>query len=307
MDALVSAGWAPRSRTGYGVAVRRYLRFTADHSLAPLPLQESVVMRYVGYLDLQGLAPATIKVYLSAIRAWVVSLGLDPPDIWTPRVHLMLKAITRERPPPRQAAPITHHHLTQMIKHLTGSRDHLLIASSITLQYFACLRASELCTDLSRSIIPSRSDISFLQHASRPIMAFRVRTSKTNPHGFVVHLGCSGDPVCAVCITHHYLRTHPLPPNAPLFQLSTGQHLTYGLHNHHIKHLLHLAGFNPALYSTHSLRAGAATQAARSGLAREDIKRLGRWRSQAYEVYLRPPPEAYADLAPALTAPPPPL
>ena len=219
MDSLVAAGWAPRSRTGYGVAVRRYLKFAAAHSLDPLPLHESVIMRYVGYLDIQGLAPATIKVYLSAIRAWVVSLGLDPPLIWTPRVHLMLKAISRDRPPPRQAAPITYHHLQQMINNLTGSRDHLIMASSISIQYFACLRASELCSDLEQSIIPLRSDVSFFLHASRPIMAFRVRSSKTNPHGFTVHLGCSGEAVCAVCITHHYLRSHPLPPNAPLLDL----------------------------------------------------------------------------------------
>ena len=211
---------------------------------------------------------------------------------------------SRDRPPPHQVAPITYSHLQLMLKCLTGSRDHLIMASSITIQYFACLRASELCTDLQHSVIPIRSDVSFHTHASRPIMSFRVRSSKTNPHGFTVHLGCSGEAVCAVCITHHYLRIYPLPPSAPLFRLSTGQHLTYGLHNQHIKHLMHLAGFDPAHYSTHSLRAGAATQAARSGMAREDIKRLGRWRSQAYEVYLRPPPEAYANLAPALTNPP---
>ena len=206
-------------------------------------------------------------------------MGLDPPDIWTPRVHLMLRAISRDRPPPHQVAPITYPHLQLMLKCLTGSRDHLIMASSITIQYFACLRASELCTDLQQSVIPIRSDVSFYTHASRPIMSFRVRSSKTNPHGFTVHLGCSGEAVCAVCITHHYLRIYPLPPSAPLFRLSTGQHLTYGLHNQHIKHLMHSAGFNPAHFSTHSIRAGAATQAARSGMAREDIKRLGRWRS----------------------------
>ena len=146
---------------GYGAAIRRYLKFADDHSIPPLPIQESVVLRYIGYLDLQGLAPSTVKTYLSALRAWVVSLGLDPPVIWTPRVQLMLRAIARSHSPPRQAAPLTYDHLSLMFQSLNGSRDHLIIASSISLQYFACLRASEVCTDLQHSIIPLRSDLAF--------------------------------------------------------------------------------------------------------------------------------------------------
>ena len=242
-------------------------------------------------------------MYLAAIRAWVVSLGLDPPMIWTPRVHLMIRAISRAHSLPRQAAPITYQHLTLMFQSLTGSRDHLIIASSISLQYFACLRASEICTDLEHSIMPLRSDISFLISPS-PSMTFKVKSSKTNPHGFVVHLGCSGESICAGCINYHYLHSYPIPPSAPLYQFSTGQHLTYNIHNSNIKSLISLVGLDPSHYSSHSLRAGAATQAARAGLPREAIKRLGRWRSQAYEAYLRPPPEDYTALAPALTHPP---
>ena len=213
---------------------------------------------------------------------------MDPPTIWTPRVHLMLRAISRSHSPPRQAAPLTYHQLSLMFKSLSGSRDHLIIASSISLHYFACLRASEVCTDLQNSIIPLRSDLSF-SLSPRPSMTFRVKSSKTNPHGFIVHLGCSGQPICAVCINHHYLHSYPIPPSAPLYQFSTGQHLTYNIHNSNIKNLLQRAGLDPSQFSSHSLRAGAATQAARAGLSGGDIKRLGRWRSQAYEAYLRPP------------------
>ena len=229
---------------------------------------------------------------------------MDPPMIWTPRVQLMLKAISRARPLPRQAAPIGYDQLALMISCLSGSRDHLIIASSITLQYFACLRASELCADLQHSIVPLRSQVSFNLHSSIPTMTFRVISSKTNPHGFTVHVGCSQKSICAVCITYYYLHAYPLPPAAPLYQFNSGQFLTYSLYNSLIKQLLSKAGFDPAPYSSHSLRAGSATQAARSGLPREDIKRLGRWKSQAYEAYLRPPPEAFANLAPALTNPP---
>ena len=298
---LVLSGWAPRTRTGYGSAVRRYLSFANDHSLPPLPLSESLLLRYVAYLHLDRLAPATIKNYLSAIRAWVISMGLDEPHIWTPRVLLACRAVARSHDPPRQVLPITYDILAHMFQFLSPSHDHLLVAAALSLQYFACLRAAELCSNSSLSLVPSRSDVSFYQSGSSFIMLYKCHSSKTSSHGFEVHVGCSGGPICAPCIMYHFLSTFPIEPASPLFRFSTGLSLSYSLYNSIIKRLIQLAGLNPSCYSSHSVRAGAATQAARAGLDPDSIKRLGRWRSQAYMAYLRPPPESYAELAPSLT------
>ena len=296
------SGWAPRTKVGYGSAIKRYLNFCTSYHLSPLPLAEPVLLRYVAHLSLAGLAPTTIKNYLSALRAWVLSLGLDEPQIWTPRVHLACRAVTRAHPPPRQPLPIDYDLLNVLIRSLSYSHDHLLIASALSLQYFACLRASELCSDSSFPTHPSRSDISFLQSGSSLVMRYTCHSSKTAPHGFQAHVGCSGTPICAPCIMTHFFSSFPSEPTSPLFRFSSGRLLTYHLYNSIIKRLVQIAGLDPSFYSTHSVRAGAATQAARSGLDPDSIKRLGRWRSQAYLVYLRPPPEANAELAPALTS-----
>jgi integrase len=47
------------------------------------------------------------------------------------------------------------------------------------------------------------------------------------------------------------------------------------------------AGLDSARLSAHSLRAGCATQAAKRGVGSDGIKRLGRWKSQVYERYIR--------------------
>ena len=257
-------------------------------------------MRYIAYLDIQGLAPTTVKNYLAAIRAWAVSLGLREPVIWTPRVHLACKALVRTHAPPRQVLPINFNTLSSMIRLLSPAKDHMVIASALTLQFFACLRASELCSGLHQSLAPTRADVQFISTGSSPIMVYSCHSSKNNVHGFKVHLGCSGVPVCAVCIMYHYFTHFPAPPSDPLFRLSSGHQLTYEAYNAWIKHLVRGVGLDPANYSTHSVRAGAATQAAQTGLDSDTIKRLGRWRSQAYLTYLRPPPESYAALAPKL-------
>ena len=297
---MVKTGWAPRTRSGYNSAIKRYLTFTTNHGLDPLPVQEKVLLWYIAYLDIQGLAPATVRNYLAAIRAWVISMGLREPVIWSPRVHLACRAMTRTHAPPRQVSPITFHILSSMIQLLTSSHDHLLLASAITLQFFACLRASELCSNTHQARAPARSDISFYKKDSCPIMVYTCHTSKTAVHGFEVHIGCSGAQVCAVCIMYHYLITHPILPNDPLFRFSSGQLLSYEIYNARIKQLVRVLGLDPSNYSSHSVRAGAATQGAQAGLDSDTIKRLGRWRSQAYMVYLRPPPESYALLAPRL-------
>jgi site-specific recombinase XerD len=64
--------------------------------------------------------------------------------------------------------------------------------------------------------------------------------------------------------------------------------------NQILKDTLHRAGINPHRYSSHSFRAGAATSAAAAGLPEWLIKALGRWSSDAYQIYITTPPSAFA-------------
>ena len=51
-------------------------------------------------------------------------------------------------------------------------------------------------------------------------------------------------------------------------------------------HLLLNAGISTVGYSRHSLRKGATVTADRNGISRPDIKLLGRWKSDAVDVYI---------------------
>ena len=50
-----------------------------------------------------------------------------------------------------------------------------------------------------------------------------------------------------------------------------------------------MAGFNPSKFSGHSYRSGAATTAGDQGFTEWELKMMGRWKSTAYNVYLRNP------------------
>ena len=70
----------------------------------------------------------------------------------------------------------------------------------------------------------------------------------------------------------------------------------------HIKQLATSLGLDSSRYSGHSLRIGGATSAAEAGLSQWQIKLLGRWNSQAYQVYIKQDPRACADLAARMAA-----
>ena len=55
------------------------------------------------------------------------------------------------------------------------------------------------------------------------------------------------------------------------------------------KHLFDI-GENPSLYNTHSFRIGRTSDLARQGRSDRQIADIGRWSSNAFHTYIRPPP-----------------
>ena len=78
-------------------------------------------------------------------------------------------------------------------------------------------------------------------------------------------------------------------------RLSVLRRLLYTMSYDHLTdvlwRLLQQAGYQQCLYSSHNFRIGAATTAAAAGLPAWLIKSLGRWSSNAYQTYIKCPPE----------------
>lgn len=67
-----------------------------------------------------------------------------------------------------------------------------------------------------------------------------------------------------------------------------------------VKKALAQAGIDNAHYSGHSFRSGAATRAAEQGISDATIKALGRWKSEAYQVYIKTPKDKLAQYSKVL-------
>lgn len=89
--------------------------------------------------------------------------------------------------------------------------------------------------------------------------------------------------------------------DGPLFLLASGEPLSREALVVKVRSALSLAGLNPSNYCGHSFRIGAATTALKAGVSDAKIKMLGRWESDAYQLYLRTPREDLATICAVLS------
>ena len=280
------------------MAVRRYISFCEKYNLPIHPLSQSNLLRFIAHLSYAQLAAPTIRVYLAGLRSWIIEQGGPPPLIYSPQLSQALKAIDRHHSP-SQATPITYSTLLTIMNFTPPTKENLIAFAAITLGYFGCLRPSEYLTTPGVPQAPSRKDVTF-SSAFQGLEIF-ISSSKTNPKGFKLFLGCAQSDLCPVCFIKFIITHYPLPLNSPLFPMPNNSPLSYNYLSKKFKALLQHAGLDSSSYSLHSLRAGAATAAAQAGCTEQEVQSLGRWSSLCYRRYVRPSPASLASFAPKLT------
>ena len=133
--------------------MKRFHSFCTDYDIfTPFPLTEQLLCTFAAFLADQGLAPQTIKSYLSAVRNMQISLGLpDPRDQSSmPRLKRVQAGIARLRmlkgTAPRVRLPITPHVLSRIHDFLSSSpdQDKTVILAVATTAFFGFFRLGEL-------------------------------------------------------------------------------------------------------------------------------------------------------------------
>ena len=120
----------------------------------------------------------------------------------------------------------------------------------------------------------------------------RLRKTKVNQFSSsTVSVFGNGTELCPVISLSQYLTLVKKPAQLPLFWIS-GKPLSSSKFNSILKLAVQHIGLNPRLYSSHSLRSGAATTAASRGVSAWLIQKLGRWSSGCYKIYISKPTRA---------------
>ncbi|KAJ8518857.1 hypothetical protein ONZ45_g4091 [Pleurotus djamor] len=251
------------------------------------------------FLGNKGLQPKTIKSYLSAVRSLHVDADVPFTSCESPMVQRVIRGIRRyqgERSRnPKQ--PITIEILRKIALNDPTSHELIVFQAAAKLAFAGFLRCGEFTVAKANSFDPSvhltRASVDF--QPSFDDAAFIIVTlpsSKTDPFrkGVPLYIAAApGTSTCPVSALQQLFKSDPRPPNSPLFVSSDGLPLTRDNFIARLKLSLLLAGCDPSGFSGHSFRRGAASSAAAAGYPDHLIQQLGRWRSDAYKLYIDTP------------------
>lgn len=294
---LLFNGLAKSTRRTYSAAQRRFLEFCfwsgqVQSGGSPLPASEWTLILFITELS-RSLKASSIKVYLSGVRSLHVENGFDNPLKNRPRLEQVLRGIKRsqglERRPRRPITASVLRSLHSLIDH-RNYQDVMFWAACCT-GFFGFLRSGEFTTSdkYDAKIHLSLADVSVDQRINPKVLLLRIKASKTDQFrvGHTVRIGTANTAVCAVRAMMSYLRFRGGNPGA-LFVHENGEPLRRSQLVAWVRDATARLGLE-GNYSGHSFRIGAATTAASMGVPDHLIKTMGRWLSDAYQMYIRTP------------------
>jgi len=304
-------GLASTTQRSYNSAKKRYKAFCMQNSISPLPASEQLLSRFISHLANENLCHSTLKCYLSAIRHLHVQEGYGDPRIsGMARLEQVLRGIKitqakRLSMKSQARMPIT----PDLLRKMKGAwekeqdvRDGAMLWAAASLCFFGFLRSGEI-TVPSDSAFEEGTHLTFRDVAvdnldSPKSMRVTIKASKTDPFrmGVDVYVGRTQDALCPVRAMLDYLVVRG-PSPGPLFLFCNGKHLTRVRLVTKVREALASAGVDHSAYSGHSFRIGAATTAAKQGISDATIKMLGRWKSSAYQLYIKTPKEQLASIS----------
>lgn len=246
---------------------------------------------FISWLSLKERAFSTARLYVNAIGfRCKVSNVCDVSRHYI--IDKLLEGLKRSARVRESRLPITQNILQHILSVLpvvcSNFYESHLFAAAYCLAFFAFLRVSELAVtskDSAANVI-SMSDL--LVDRSEGYIIVTIRYSKTDQYGSgsVLKIKRSNSAICAVSNMLEFLKRRP-QVDGPLFCHLNGKPLTRYQFTSVLKKCLNNLRLDYGKFTSHSFRIGAATAAAMSGYDVETIKRAGRWRSEAYRVYLK--------------------
>lgn len=186
------------------------------------------------------------------------------------------------------------------------SNNSRMLWAAASMCFFGFLRSGELTvpsiSGYDAGAHLSVNDVTVDSLDSPQVLKVKIKASKTDPFrvGVDIYIGRSQCSLCPVTAVLTYMAIRGSAPG-PLFMFTNGCPLTRSCFVAKVKEALTLAGVDNVCYSGHSFRSGAATTAAEQGIGETTIKTLGRWRSNAYQVYIKTPRDHLAQVSRRLT------
>lgn len=291
---ILRHGWAPATTRQYAAAVNKFLVFLSatNEAHATQPFRSRLIYRFIIWCSASSskrVSTSTIKRYLSGLRMWHCLHDKRFPAVDTHRIRLLLKSCTRteERSSTKVRVGLTLRDVLSLTDELTTtSRMDLVTKTIILVGFWGLARLGELVENRDHpNIFIRRKDVFFYDNGSRAKIALRL--AKTAKPGEIQHLHLNAQPnrLDPINALRALLQRIPGTPDDPLFP---GTAPGRAMHRSLISNFLKANGPSDShKWSGHSLRIGGASFQRHAGRSVRSLKRLGRWQSDAYKIYVR--------------------
>ena len=249
------------------------------------PVNQTYIAAFIAQMELSNLSPNTIKTYVSAISYFHKILELKDPT----SSQIVKKCLMglKKRSSKRRKKPVIN---IKSLKKLCGNskkcfsnvNEYLLFQCIVTMLFFGLFRISELLGDAALEIQPLKYED--LQVRDKKILLSISSYKHSKGNDAQVELVVQKDKsICPVYKLKKLLEFNKTSEGY-LFTLN-GRPLTKPKFNQMLKKCCKFAGLEN--FTSHCFRIGGATLAAQLGRTDAEIRTLGRWKSNAVNVYIR--------------------
>lgn len=297
LSELLHSAISEGSRKTYTRAWKTYVEFYSefcDSHYALLPVSVNNLAVFISYLSARKFASSTILTYVSAL-SYVHKLGNFPDPTKNFLVQKLLAAHSKLHSSPDVRLPITRRVLQLLVLALNNTNSsafqRLPYQTMFLVAFYGFFRVGEL-TAKGANLKPllQIQDLhfhfkqNFVTSATIVIKDFK---HNTNRRPFSVFLErAEGTELCPVSYLYRYSSIRGSSPG-PLFCFADGSPVKTGQFTQQLQQALTFCGLDSAKYKSHSFRIGAASWAAERGLSDAQIRHLGRWKSDAFKLYIR--------------------
>ena len=293
LDSALAPGTKKSYQRAWGTLQQFYERFYGS-TTPQLPLSSSHLALFISYLSARKLAPSTITSYLSAIGYVHKIKGYsDPTKSFL--IHKLLTALSRRRLADLRL-PITRpvlHELVKSLQHTNSSAyQRCLYSAMFLLAFYGFFRIGELAAksaDGTNSVLRLQ-DLKFLmQHGQPQMIKIIITTFKHNTDSKPFEILIEREdalPYCPVQALVDYCKLRGALPGTLFCQPNLAPITVYQF-NTELSRCLQFCGLDTRRYKGHSFRIGAASLAAEKGFSDAQIRTLGRWKSDAFKLYIR--------------------
>ena len=276
-----------------------------------IPFSLADTLTFIGWLKLKRkVRSKTIKVYMAGIRMAHLCQGFNKVDLGGDLVSHVLTGLEQEdrlrdkQVGKRDRMPVTLNIMKSLRINLRKmqwplSRKRLVWAVA-ALAFSGSFRVHELLShtktrfDPTSTLLMQDISTSVREEGGRKTKVLKVFLKSPKEakgkEGVVVDLFETESYLCPVLAMKKYLASLNFSAStaSPVFRTSQGQGYTGVTFNADLKVvLMSVIDWNKSKLTSHSFRAGLATELAGLGYSDQDIMVLGRWRSDAYLHYVK--------------------